>query len=94
MGDLPPLRFNPPYSKEGCLMVAKLKNRKIIEILGIHGELTGGQIKAYLDEQLKWGGGSINCVVMLCRRHPMVMKKELADRKGNNSRQIVWGLKG
>ena len=73
-------------------MVATLKNRKIIEILQEYGDLSGGQIKAYLDERLRWGGGSINCVVMLCRRHPMVIKKELPNRSGNRSRQVIWGL--
>lgn len=74
----------------------RILRRKIKEILEREGPLTGGQIKEFLDNETRWGGGSINSVVMLLRRNGDVEKKSYRDEKiwqHKRHRQIVWGLK-
>jgi hypothetical protein len=74
----------------------RILRKKIKEILEREGPLTGGQIKEFLDNETRWGGGSINSVVMLLRRNGDVEKKSYRDEKiwqHKRYRQIVWGLK-
>jgi len=73
----------------------RILRKKIREILEREGPLTGGQIKEYLDNELRWGGGSINSVVMLLRRNGEVEKKDFHNDTWQHKRhrQIIWGLK-
>jgi hypothetical protein len=52
-------------------------------------------MKHHLDNELRWGGGSINAVVMLLARNGEVEKKgmEIHNSKAKRHRQIIWGLK-
>jgi len=73
----------------------RILRKKIKEILEREGHLTGGQIKEFLDNETRWGGGSINSVVMLLRRNGEVEKKDFKQEiwQHKRHRQIVWGLK-
>ena len=72
-------------------MSSMMRSNKIIKILEREGDLTGGRLKEILDDELVWGAGSINSVVMLCRTSPRIEKKEFIAAK--RLRQIRWGLK-
>lgn len=69
--------------------------KKMKEIFEREGDMTGGTMKAFLDDELRWGAGSINSVVMLLRRNGDVEKKgmEIHNTKAKRHRQIIWGLK-
>lgn len=69
--------------------------KKMREILEREGDMTGGDMKFHLDNELRWGGGSINAVVMLLRRNGEVEKKgfQIETNKAKRHRQIIWGLK-
>jgi hypothetical protein len=73
----------------------RILRKKMIEILEREGDMTGGDMKYHLDNELRWGGGSINAVVMLLRRNGQVEKKgmQIYNNKAKRHRQIIWGLK-
>ena len=73
----------------------RILRKKMKQIFEREGNMTGGTMKAFLDDELRWGAGSINSVVMLLRRNGDVEKKgyESITNKGKRHRQIVWGLK-
>ena len=80
------------FISRGVLSLSsKMRTNKIIQVLEREGDLTGSRIKEFLDEELRWGAGSINSVVMLCRTSPRIEKKEFVAAK--RLRQIRWGLK-
>ncbi len=73
----------------------RILRRKMIEIFEREGDMTGGDMKYHLDNELRWGAGSINAVVMLLARNGDVEKKgmEIHNSKAKRHRQIIWGLK-
>ena len=73
----------------------RILRKKMIEIFEREGDMTGGDMKHFLDNELRWGAGSINAVVMLLRRNGEVEKKgmEIHNSKAKRHRQIIWGLK-
>jgi len=81
-----------PYLYGGYGMSSKMRSSKIIKILEREGDLTGGRLKEILDAELVWGAGSINSVVMLCRKNKQIEQKGFIAWP-KNARQIVWGLK-
>jgi len=73
----------------------RILRKKMKEIFEREGDMTGGTMKAFLDDELRWGAGSINSVVMLLRRNGEVEKKgyQSTTNKAKRHRQIIWGLK-
>lgn len=73
----------------------RILRKKMKEIFEREGDMTGGTMKAFLDDELRWGAGSINSVVMLLRRNGDVEKKgfQKITNKAKRHRQIIWGLK-
>jgi len=73
----------------------RILRKKMIEIFEREGDMTGGDMKHFLDNELRWGGGSINAVVMLLARNGEVEKKgmQVHNSKAKRHRQIIWGLK-